>query len=250
MKSMKYLYFIFIYAVIFTSFYTEVGEAIAAPIGFISMDALESWANTSHNQQVTLSGTLGNTYLGHSYRQNASSGMFGIGLRTYQNHNINVNTSLRFITPINTTSSGDILQLNSPKFHNLSYNYDTSSTIFLTDNLLTWTQHRLQPGFILGLGGASNATSHYKEHPLNNHSSTGLDHFSENTKTQLAYELGAVLDYAFNNNIIFECAYRYINAGHGQMGLSTTQTTSEHLLTAPLQYHTISIGVRLEHTIF
>ena len=102
------------------------------------------------------------------------------------------------------------------------------------------------PGFIVGLGRASNTTSNYYEVPLNNHAASSLDYFSKNTEAQLAYEVGAVLDYSFND-LILECAYRYIDAGHGWLGLSSLQNTNDQLSTGPLHYHAISIGVRLHH---
>lgn len=76
-----------------------------------------------------------------------------------------------------------------------------------------------------------------------------LDHFTADSQLQFAYEVGVVLDYTYNSFLTLECAYRYLNAGHGQLGLSPLQHTSDHLSTGLIDYQTLSIGVRLYHEI-
>ena len=83
--------------------------------------------------------------------------------------------------------------------------------------------------------------------PLNNHSFSSLDHFRNNSLIQFAYELGAVLDYPVKD-VVFEIAYRYLNTGHGELGLSSLQNTTQHLTTGSLYYHAISLGVRFDRT--
>ena len=86
-----------------------------------------------------------------------------------------------------------------------------------------------------------------QETPLNNHSAPSLDHFINHSLIQFAYELGAVLDYPMKD-VVFEVAYRYIDTGHGELGLSPLQNTTQHLTTGSLQYHLISLGVRFDRT--
>ena len=222
-----------------------ITSSIKASTLFIAVDGVAVVADPAHTQDVALMSTLGNTYIASSQWQQDESMMLGLGLRTYQREGLNVNTSLRFLPMINMVGRGDVLQLRSPQFHNLAYTYDITSHLLLVENMITWTRHRVQPGLIVGLGRASNTASNYHETSLFNHASSGLVLFSDNTKAQFAVEWGAVLDFPFKG-VIIECAYRYIDAGQGQLGLSSLQNTSEHLSTGSLHYHAVSLGVRFE----
>ena len=172
--------------------------------------------------------------------------MLGVGFKILQYNQIDINTGVRYIPQVTLPSKGDVLQLHSPLFRNLSYAYDLTSNFWLADNTITWTKHRLQPGFIIGVGGATNTLTNYQEASLNNHSAPSLDHFKNSRNTQFAYELGAVLDYTLDE-ITFECAYRYLNAGHAQLGLSPLQNTTAHLTSGLIQYNAVSLGVRFNH---
>ena len=224
-------------------------HSIASPVAFVSLDAVTLLSDISHTQAINLFDTLGNTYITAHQWQHDESVLLGIGLRTYQQDGLDVNTSLRFLPMGTRAIHGDVLQLYSPRFRNLSYTYDVSTQLLLLDNIMTWTAHRLQPGLIAGLGRASNSATHYQETPLNEHAAPSLDHFSNQTRVQLAYELGAVLDYACNKDVIIEVAYRYLDAGQGQLGLSPLQNTLDHLSTGPLRYQTLSLGVRFSHAL-
>ena len=218
---------------------------MASTTTFISLDGVALLADPAHTQALNLIDTLGNTYIAKHQWQSDKSLIVGVGFRSYKRDELDVNTSLRLLPFIKMQSQGDVLQLNSPRFRNLAYTYDINSRLLFVDNIVRWTKHRLRPGLIVGLGGASNTASHYHETPLSAHATPSLDHFTGQTQLQLAYELGAVLDYAFQD-VIIECAYRYIDAGQGQLGLSPLQNTQMHLLTGPLRYHAISLGVRFE----
>jgi opacity protein-like surface antigen len=220
--------------------------SMASKTVFISLDGMALFSDPAHSQDVNLLNALGNTFEAKHHWQASGSLMLGIGMRSYKGDTFDVNTSLRFLPKVTTISQGDVLQLYSPRFRNLAYNYDITSNLLLVDNIVTWTAHRLQPGFIVGIGRASNTTSNYNEVPLTSHAAPSLDNFSKNKEAQLAYEAGAVLDYSFSN-VILECAYRYLDAGRGRLGLSPLQNTRDQLSTGPLHYHAISIGIRLHH---
>lgn len=192
---------------------------------------------------------LGNTYEASNSWHARETGLFGLGLRTYRQHDIEMNTSLRFLPVMEMSTQGEVLQLYSSDFRNLAYTYDITSNFLLVDHIVTWTKYRFKPGFLVGLGGVSNETSHYSETALNPNAAPSLDHFTAENQLQFAYELGAVLDYTYNPVLTIECSYRYLNAGHGQLGLSSLQNTSYHLSTGLIDYHTFSIGVRLYHEI-
>lgn len=215
---------------------------------FLSVDAATLWANPAYSQRLNLYNTLGNTYIANKPWRNNNTLILGLGLRTLHRDPVQLNTSLRFLPMTGMPLSGEVMQLHSPQFRNLAYHYDVHSTVLLVDNILTWNKHRLQPGLIAGLGGASNTAGNYQEVPLNNHAASALDNFKSGHRTQWAYELGAVLDYAFKD-VVFECAYRFIDAGRGQLGLNPLQSTSERLSTGPLHYQTLSLGVRFYHAL-
>jgi len=222
--------------------------AFAFPTAFVSIDGIAVFANTGKTQAIALFNTLGNTYIPNKKWQNYNSLMIGAGVNAYKNHDIEINTGLRYLPTIEMPTHGDVLQLHSERFRNLRYSYNVTSSIWLADNTITWTKHKLQPGLILGIGAALNKTSNYHEEPLNNHTAPSLAPFANNHNTAFAYELGAALDYAFDQFII-ECAYRSLNAGQTNLGLSSLQNTETHLSTGTLYYNIISLGVRYHHYI-
>lgn len=215
---------------------------------FFSLDAGAWWAYPGYSQAINLFDNLGNTYLGNKQWKNNGTIILGVGLRTMNQTALQMNTSLRFLPMMGMSLSGEVQQLNSPQFQNLAYRYDVHSTLLLLDHIVTWNKHRLQPGLIAGIGAASNKTGQYIETPLNNYSASSEDHFYNGQRTHWAYELGAVLDYTFAD-VVFECAYRFIDAGRGQLGLNPSQNTPDHLSTGPLQYQTLSLGVRFYHAL-
>lgn len=221
------------------------GAAYSSTTAFVAIDETMSFSAAGYSQNVNLMNTLGNTYLASPQWQHDESVMLGLGLRTYQHHDVNINTSARFLPRLNSQVHGDVLQLRSPLRDNLAYAYNITSQLLFVDNIITWTKHRLQPGFLFGLGRASNRAANYHEVALTSDAAPGLDLFSKNTRAQFALELGAVLDYSLKD-VTLECAYRYIDAGQGQLGLSPAQNTMDHLSTGPIRYHTISLGVRFE----
>lgn len=220
----------------------------AAKTVFVTIDALTLFADPAHTQSINLLGTLGNTYIASHLWHHDESVMLGIGLRTYQRHQMAMRTSLQFIPYAKVQSQGDILQLHSPSFRNLSYAYDITSRFLLVDHAITWTKYSLQPGVLIGAGGVSNATSNYYEIPLSNHAAPSSEYFADHAQLQLAYEVGAVLDLVFKD-VSIRAAYRYLRAGTGRLGLSPLQNTSDYLTTGPIDYHALSIGVRFEQTI-
>lgn len=222
--------------------------AFAFPTTFISIDAATLFTQPGHSQALTLLNTLGNTYVLKNEWQHDESVILGVGIKTYQHHDIEINTSARYLPQVAMPIQGDILQLHEDRFRNLAYRYNITSSFWLGDNTITWTKHRLQPGIILGVGAALNTASTYHEQALNTHSAPSLAPFSNNKTTQFAYELGAVLDYSIDS-LVFECAYRTLNAGEAPLGLSSLQNTNNHLSTGPLHYNALSLGVRFYHDV-
>lgn len=222
--------------------------SIGSPTVFISIDSGAFFSNPNHSNDINLKDALGNIYSAKSGWQYDGNVILGFGLRTFDRHDFALNTGIRFIPNISMSGNGDVVQLRLPQFRNLAYTYEITNNFLFLDNTMTWTKHRIQPGIILGLGRAVNSALNYHETPLTSHAASSLGYFQDSKHAQFAYEVGAVLDYSMNE-VVIECAYRYLNAGGAQLGLSPLQNTQEHLHTGILQYQAISIGVRVNHAL-
>lgn len=215
---------------------------------FVSVDAISLYAHPGSTQQINLIGPLGNTYVANKQSENDTTVMVGLGMRTFKNDWLQVNSSVRYIPMSGMKTEGVVWQLNSPQFDNLGYSYQIKSDMLLVDNIISYKRYNLQPGIILGVGFASNRAYDYQEWPLNNVSASSTSVFSDERTAQFAYELGVEIDYTFKK-IVIESAYRFIDAGRGQLGLSPLQNTTEHLSTGELHYNTFSIGLRLYYDV-
>lgn len=210
---------------------------------YLSIDPAVVLARPGMTQQINLYNDLGNTYVNANRWREDASLIMGIGGRVFQNDELQINTGFRFIPVSDIPLKGQIWQLNSPLFYNLDYAYHVNSNLFFWDNIISWTRYHVQPGIILGLGVASNTTSAFREIPIFSTSMPSLQTIGGKKTNQFAYELGAVLDYSMQD-VIFELAYRYINAGYGYLQPFTLQNTQDQISTGILQYHLISIGIR------
>ncbi len=220
-------------------------SVIAETRSFFSLDAVVVFSQPGQTQDVNLWNNIGNTYSANRSWQNNVRAMLGVGVQAYASNEWQITSGLRFLPTINMSGQGDVLQLKSDNFLNFSYSYDITSHLLLWENSVTWTKHRWQPGLLVGIGGAWNTLSNYREIPLNEYAYGGQDHFSSQSQSQFLYEVGAVLDYAVDKNVMIEGAYRYIDAGNARLGVSPGQNTHDHLSTGPLHYQTISLGVRI-----
>ena len=230
---------------------TVVQTAIATTVPlFVSVDATTFFTRPGQTQQVKLMNDLGNTYVPLRHWDNKTTVMFGAGATTYDKNNILFNTGIRYFSTSDLLLNGNIWQLNMPGFNNLSYDYRLKSDLILAENAISCARFILQPSFILGLGYASNATSQYQAKPLYSHAAPAPQVFTNKRTSQLAYEVGAGLDYLILKPAVIELAYRFIGAGKGYLGYSPIQNTTDRLSTGNIYYHTISLGVRLyyDHT--
>lgn len=240
-------YLIFVFA-FFSGIRLSSATTLLSPDIFISLDGAWLFSQPGQTQQINLFDELGNTYLAFPDTLNNNTLLVGLGVRLYQNEWMQSNLSLRYLPMTGMTVQGEVWQLNSPEFNNFNYDYTIQSDILLIENTMTWSRHRVQPGIILGVGNATNTTSAYHEVPTQNHSINLSEGFPGETSNQFTYEVGAVLDYTFPR-MTLECAYRYIHAGSGHLGLSPTQDTTETLSTGPLQYHAVTLGVRIYYAL-
>lgn len=211
---------------------------------FLSADVAKAYAEIGKTQDVGLFNTLTNKYVANRRWENSTPILLGIGFQTYDNDKLIYNTSLKYIPIRKMSAKGDVWQLTSPLFNNLTYNFWIQSDILLIENIATWKKYAIQPGFIVGLGRSQNSTTHYIETSKNNQAAPMLTPFKNASTAQLAYEFGAVLDYPVKN-ITYEFAYRFIGAGVGRLGTSLSQNTMQRLSTGTIYYHTVSLGARL-----
>ncbi|MDX2345439.1 MAG: hypothetical protein QNK11_00995 [Legionella sp.] len=218
---------------------------------FVSVDATTLFTRLGQTQSINLINNLGNTYVADKHWDNKTTVMFGAGATTYQKNNLIFNTGLRYLSTSNFLLNGNVWQMNSAAFNNLAYQYRVKSDLILVENAISYAKNLLlQPSFILGLGYASNTADSYQVSALYNHASEPLQTFSGKRSAQLAYEIGAGLDYFVLKPAVIELAYRFIGAGKGYLGYSPLQNTTARLSTGNIYYHTISLGIRLyyDHT--
>lgn len=217
---------------------------------FVSVDATTLFARLGITEQVNFMGNLANTYVPEKKWDNKTTVMFGVGATTYEKNKLLLNTGARYFSTTSFLFNGNVWQLSNPNFNNLSYRYRVKSDVILIENAISYTQHLIQPSFIVGLGYANNTASHYQVTPLYTHETPALQTFSSKSTSQFAYEVGVGLDYLLLKPAVLELAYRFVGAGKGYLGYSSIQNTTGRLSTGNINYQTISLGIRLyyDHT--
>jgi hypothetical protein len=217
---------------------------------FVSVDATTMFTRLGTTQSVNLFNQLGNTYVADKHWDNKTTVMFGAGATTYQKKQLVFNTGLRYLATAGFLSNGNVWQLNSAQFNNLSYNYRVKSDLVFVENAISCAQYLIQPSFILGLGYALNTASAYQTTPLYSYAASALQTFTDKKTSALAYEIGAGLDYLLLKPAVIALAYRFMSAGKGDLGYSPLQNTAARFSTGNIYYHTISLGIRLyyDHT--
>ncbi len=242
-------YFRILFAVSLSIILNQTAMATTVPL-FVSVDATTFFTRLGTTEQVNLMGNLGNTYVPSKHWDNKTTVMFGAGATTYEKNNVLVNTGVRYFSTSDLLATGTVWQLNTPAFNNLTYSYRVKSDLILVEDAVSWSRFILQPNFIVGLGYANNTVSQYQEKPLYRHAAPGLQSFTNDSTSQLAYEVGVGLDYLILKPAVIELAYRFVGAGKGYLGYSPIQNTKDRLSTGNIYYHTISLGIRLyyDHT--
>lgn len=223
--------------------YLSTAFAIYRPEIFFSIDPAFIFVRPGMTQDLKLVDNIGNTYVNKSHLQQQGSVIIGLGLRAYKNQFFQLSSSLRYLPIGETSLKGDIWQLNSPLFNDLAYQFKVKSSLWLWDNIFSFSRYPIQPGIILGLGSARNTTSQMKEIPLAVSTSPSLQNVPGTTQQQFTYEVGGVIDYAIET-VNIELAYRYINAGNGVLLPFPLQNTQDQLSTGALQYQILSLGIR------
>ncbi|MDF1678797.1 MAG: hypothetical protein P1U32_08910 [Legionellaceae bacterium] len=244
MKKVRY----FILIALFTSCVQSV-LATTVPL-FVSVDATTLFTQIGRTEQVNLLNGFGNTYVPLKHWDNKTTVMFGVGATTYNKNHIQFNTGARYFSTTHMRVGGTVSSLNMPAFNNLAYNYRVKSDLVWAENAVSYTRAIVQPNIIVGLGYASNRASQYQVPPLYSQAAASVQTFTDNTTSQLMYEVGAGIDWLVLKPAVIELAYRFIGAGKAYLGYSPTQTTTDRLSTGDIYYQTISLGIRLyyDHT--
>lgn len=218
--------------------------ATTSPTVFVSIDTARLFTHPGITQDINFNNDIGNTYVNKTNQLHNNTISLGVGLRPYKNEQLQISTGLRFVPVSPLLLQGQIWQLKSPLFDDLGYSFQVKSNVLLVENIISWTRHYLQPGVILGLGMSTNTTGGFSEIPLTDSAATSLQTVNGARSTQLAYELGAALDYTIDSGAVIALAYRYINAGSGHFQPFSLQNSADRLLTGTLKYHLVSIGIR------
>lgn len=131
-------------------------------------------------------------------------------------------------TPRDYDYKGQLIEtaLGDPSSTLYSYKFQVASTRFMFEAQFTWMLNNLMPFINLGVGSTWNRQSGYTESPVDNTGCVALPPFQSHTKTNVAYQLGLGVSYAFNltSGILdyqherISLGYRYANLGNASFG--------------------------------
>lgn len=112
------------------------------------------------------------------------------------------------------TIDGKVWQYELPQFYNYDFSAPLSSTRLMLDfkpSLVTW--NRFTPYLIVGIGATWNTAS-YKETALDGIDPSSALSLSDNTQTQLAWDLGAGINVAVTDQVSITAEYIYAFLGN------------------------------------
>ncbi|MFI4919154.1 MAG: outer membrane protein [Legionellales bacterium] len=147
-----------------------------------------------------------------------------------------------------TTLTGSVWQFDIPAFNNYSFSAPITSTRLMFDfkpNLFTWW--RVSSYALLGVGATWNTVSYNETVTGAGVSPASALSFSNNTTTQVAWDVGAGLRVAITDNLSATAEYVYAFLGHGAP--ANGLTNDGNLTTAPrfsLQAQSLLLGFSLK----
>ncbi len=125
------------------------------------------------------------------------------------------------------------------------YSYNAASYLLMVHLQLLWMlSSSWQPFISSAMGAAWNRLSGYSEYTLPG--STGapmLIPFRNNTCAALAFALGLGVNHQINQHLAIQFSYRYIYAGHGELGTTPLQNTNQRLQSGLLSAHLFAISL-------
>ncbi|OGT41707.1 MAG: hypothetical protein A3F13_03010 [Gammaproteobacteria bacterium RIFCSPHIGHO2_12_FULL_40_19] len=209
----------------YNNLYLSVGGVIS-DLGNNSSVAINSFQTNTYNAtSFSAWGPIFGIGMGHEFSQSYGSNLkivLGLGA-----HFINFSE----VTGVESPFS------NAGNFDTLNYQFSASSTAIMAETRFVYTASSWQPYLLAGLGGAWNSLSGYSETPTdpNSGASPATHVFTDNTQGSFACEIGVGILHPIyhdrKNDIIYNLGldYRYWHLGDAQLGLSSIQTTTEHL---------------------
>lgn len=152
---------------------------------------------------------------GYEFKVCSMQPTIAVGLGVYTNP-----TPYGYSGQLIETASGD------PANTLYNYTYNVTSTRVMAEAQLTWTVGNFTPFINVGVGPAWNDMNGYTEAPVDSEGYVALPPFSSRTSTNLAYQAGFGVGYAFNvegNDSAFKherisVGYRYVNLGNTSFG--------------------------------
>ena len=198
-------------------------------------------SDLGNNSSVAITSSQTNTY--NATSSSSTNSIFGIGIGhefapSYGERNVKIVLGLgaHFIN-LGTIKGIESPFSNQGNFATLNYQFSASSTAIMAETRFVYTASSWQPYLLTGFGGAWNSLTGYNEVPTDSNSgaSPASHVFTDNTQGSFAYEIGVGILHPIyhdrKNEIIYSLGldYRYLRLGDAQLGLSSAQTTTEHL---------------------
>ena len=198
-------------------------------------------SDLGNNSSVAINSFQTNTY--NATSSSSTNSIFGIAIGhefapSYGTRNVKIVLGLgaHFIN-LGTVKGIESPLSNLGDFDTLNYQFSASSTAIMAETRFVYSASSWRPYLLTGLGGAWNSLSGYAEVPTDSNSgaSPASHLFTDNTQGSFAYEIGVGILHPIyhdrKNEIIYDLGldYRYLHLGNAQLGLSSSQTTTDHL---------------------
>lgn len=145
---------------------------------------------------------------------------------------------------------GTVMQYSSPDFTNYTYDWEVSSDVIMAMlKLNLFEVRRFSPYLLAGLGGAANLTNNYNEGALPPSPGDGAfaprtnPDFGANSILQLAYRVGAGVDFQINPQFIASLEYQFQDIGSIQSQHGTGSWSTRLLRLGPYRSNGVQFGV-------
>ncbi|MHB1222304.1 MAG: outer membrane protein [Gammaproteobacteria bacterium] len=131
-------------------------------------------------------------------------------------------------TPRDYDYKGQLIEtaLGDPSSALYNYKFHVNSVRVMAEAQFTWMLNKFIPFINIGIGPARNRLSGYTESPVDSTGYVALPPFQSHTNTNLAYQVGLGVGYAFNFKKCISdyqherilLGYRYVNLGNASFG--------------------------------
>ena len=126
--------------------------------------------------------------------------------------------------------NGQVIEYSLPQFTNYDYKWQAASNLILANAKVNFINYRgFSPYFNGGVGAVFNLNEAYSETALAGVTPRISPSYANNGGSQLAYILGAGLDYQLSPQFIVSAEYQYSNLGNLRSGSGIGAWTAENL---------------------